>query len=154
MTEPEKGPDGALGRGGALAPRAGAERYEAVLSELSGLPARDALSVLHDAARHVLERCVAGGELGAVAVPEPELFEPKRRRSKIELDPEIEEFLLSLRGRYGYVEVAKMCRERFGAARAPGKSSIARWHMKRRARRKAVPRWHLEQRTRRKEYEQ
>ncbi len=51
------------------------------------------------------------------------------REGRIELDPEVRDFIDDRIGRLTYADLAERCRERFGA-RAPSRSTIHRHHQK------------------------
>lgn len=84
----------------------------------------------------------------ATSKPAPELqlkvssdaavMQSRIRRSNIESDPEVEAFLLSLKGYMSLADMRQACIEKFGAKRAPSRSALQRYISKLKYRRKGA----------------
>lgn len=112
-----------------------AARIVELVAELS---VEDALKALHEATGQVLSQAGAAPTLAAPAIPFPLHLVASRkgkRLSKIERFPHLKEFIHALRPGLSYQKIADLCREEFGAAIAPSKSSVGRYVSKERVQR-------------------
>ncbi|GGX96672.1 hypothetical protein GCM10007160_25370 [Litchfieldella qijiaojingensis] len=98
-------------------------RRNHVLGGIDQLSTEDALAVMTAAMCELTERGLKADKKASSSVALALESDP---RSKIERDPEIRDFIHSLKGRRSIEQIAEACHGRFGD-RAPGRSSIQRY---------------------------
>lgn len=109
------------------------ERHaQQVLNQMVGLPADQALSVL-SVVMHRLATDKAYKlrlrKLTRVLPVDPNLILGKRgRRSRVTSDPEVLDFVVAHMDK-PQIELARMCREKFGPDRAPSRYAISRFRV-------------------------
>lgn len=104
------------------------KRRNRVLGAINTLSPADALAVMSAAMCELSERD-SGHHLKAAndtARPSAEEIVGRRSRLKVERDPEIRDFIHSLRGCNSVDEIVEACQKRFGP-RAPGRTAVYRY---------------------------
>lgn len=104
----------------------------ALAASLSVLSPHDALSVLHQATGYLLPSLAIADLDHSERVPDVDmdvLLRPRRNRSKIERNPELQRYVND-RLSIPYMTLTEMCKAHFGADVAPSKSSVHRYIQK------------------------
>lgn len=108
-----------------LSPQEAITMAARIVSELGAVPARDALEVLQLATGEVLRQAGHTGELAREL--DCAVVRSKRRLSRIEQDDELRMFIHSFTARDSIEKIAQACAAKFGAERAPSKTSVHRY---------------------------
>lgn len=104
----------------------------ALAASLSDLPPHEALSVLHQAAGYLLPRLAIANLDRSERIPDVDmeiLLRPRRNRSKIERNPELQRYVND-RLSIPYMTLTAMCEAQFGPDVAPSTSSVHRYIQK------------------------
>jgi hypothetical protein len=107
------------------------KRSADVIGSLESLSAEDALRVLHAVIgrviTHLPDTGMAERPFNPIFIRRELLRDRKGRRSKIEQDPEVRDFIHSLPGNLRFDDIIEKCSERFSAHRVPSRSTLHRY---------------------------
>ncbi|WP_305965668.1 hypothetical protein [Marinobacter salsuginis] len=97
--------------------------FRAVQAAVEGLPAPDVVDVLTQQLREVARADPDEQPVTIVRL----LRDPQRRPCKVELDPELESFILTQSAGLSIEHLRRECIKKFGAERAPSRSGLNRY---------------------------
>ncbi len=101
-----------------------------ILKQLSGLSLSDVLKLLSQVINQLLKKVESGNNYQKPIFKTNENFLPRGQKMKVELDPELEEFIHSINDLMTIRDIRELCIEKFGKERVPSKSAIGRYLIK------------------------
>lgn len=101
-------------------------QVSAITRYMAGMSTIDALTVINNVMKTLLSQGKHDIEGLSVYASNPLLEEPGPL-TKIDRDPELRDFILSINQRYTKADIVRLCVEKFGKDRAPSYSGLSRF---------------------------
>ena len=105
-------------------------KARAILQQLSGLSLSDFLKLLRQIINQLLKKVETGDAYQKPVFKMNKNFLPRGQKMKVELDPELEEFIHTRKYFMTIRDLRELCIEEFGEERVPSKSAIGRYLLK------------------------
>jgi len=105
-------------------------KAKAVLQLLSGLSLSDVLKLLRRVINQLLKKVESGDAYQKPVFKMNKNFLPRGQKMKVELFPELEEFIHSRKDFMTIRDLRELCIDEFGKERVPSKSAIGRYLIK------------------------